>query len=270
MPRGLRFALLAALLPAAASANPLQSLTDRADILGWEAVGRLNVEGRGYCSAALIAPDMVLTAAHCLFDPDHGRRLDPASLTFQAGLRDGEAVAASQVARAVVSTRYDPTDPGSADSTRLDAALLELADPIPATTADPFPLARSAGAGRAVTVLSYGHGRSNAMSREIGCTTIATGNRLMAFDCQAHPGSSGAPIFDMSGRSPRIVSIVSGGGTYEGRPAVYGMELGPLVAELRRAFRTGDGVWPEAQPATRRVIGPAADRSAGSARFLRP
>ncbi len=268
MRRGILVALAAALLPAASPANPLKSLTDRADILGWEAVGRLDLEGQGYCTASLIAPDTVMTAAHCLFDHE-GERVDPAILRFQAGLRDGAAIAASPVARVAVSPHYDPEDPGSAESTRHDVALLRLAEPIPATTADPFPLARSAGPGQKVTVLSYGRGRSNAMSREIGCKIIATGNRLMAFDCTAHPGSSGAPIFDMSGPSPQIVSIVSGGGNYDGQPAVYGMALTQLVAELTRAFRTGEGVWPEPERARRRVIG-TSERNAGSARFLRP
>jgi protease YdgD len=262
-------AALLALLPAWAQASPLKSLTDRSDILGWEAVGRLNLDGRGYCSASLIAPDTVLTAAHCLFDPEEGDRIDPTTFTFHAGLRDGESIAQSRVTRAVVPDRYDPADQGSAESVRHDVALLELADPIPATTADPFPLARGAAAGHPVTVLSYGAGRSNAMSREIGCTVLAAGKGLIAFDCQAEPGASGAPIFDMTGPSPRILSIVSGGGRYRTRDAVYGMEVASVVGQLRQAMRTGEGVWPDRAPATRRVIG-VSERNAGSARFLRP
>ena len=36
----------------------------------WEAVGRLDRKGEGFCTGALIAPDIVLTAAHCLYDRD--------------------------------------------------------------------------------------------------------------------------------------------------------------------------------------------------------
>ncbi len=271
MPR--RSPVLAALalslcVPHAIAASPLKSLTDRVDILSWEAVGRLDLDGRGFCSASLIAPAHVLTAAHCVFG-ENGERIDPVRLTFFAGLRDGDAIATRAVARAVVPQAYDPSASGSAESIRHDVALLELAEAIPATVADPFGLSHNAAKGRQVTVLSYGKGRSNAMSREMGCTIIAAHERLMAFDCQAVPGSSGAPIFDMSGRSPRVVSIVSGSGRYDGRRAVFGMELPAVVADLQRAFRTGDGVWPGREPTQRKVIG-LSERAAGQARFLRP
>ncbi len=260
----------AALSGATASANnALDALHDRSDILGWEAVGRLDREGRGFCSASLIAPNYVLTAAHCLHEPDGSERVDPQELSFSAGLRDGTAIATRKIQRAVVASDFDPENPTSPESVRADVALLELAEPIPATTADPFPLAQGARQGQRVTVLSYGKNRENVMSRESGCTVLATGNGLIAFDCQGHPGSSGAPIFDTSGRSPRILSIVSGTGPYEGRPATYGMALSERVSELRRAFRTGEGVWPGIEPTTRHTIG-AGVRSNGSARFIKP
>lgn len=255
-------------LAAPAFADPLKSLTDRSDILGWEAVGRLNLDGRAHCSAALVATRHVMTAAHCLFG-DGESEVDLSKLTFQAGLRDGEAIATRNVTRAVVLKDYRDAKPGSFERTRYDVGLLELAEPIPISEADPFPLGRGATEGRRVTVLSYGRGRMNAMSREIGCTVLADLRGVVAFDCQASPGSSGAPIFAMSGRSPRIVALVSGGGRFDGRRAVFGMEVRSVVEDLQRALRTGDGVWPEDDPASRRVVN-TRDRNAGSARFVKP
>ncbi len=269
--RFLPLAILAAiaLSGASASSNTLDALSDRSDILGWEAVGRLDNHGRGFCSASLISPNYVLTAAHCLFEPDGSERVDPRNLSFSAGLRDGTSIATRKIQRAVVAKGFDPENPSAPESVRADVALLELADPIPATTADPFPVTRGAREGQRVTVLSYGKNRENVMSRESGCTVLATGNGLIAFDCQGHPGSSGAPIFDTSGRSPRILSIVSGTGPFDGQPATYGMAVSERITELRRAFRTGEGVWPGVEPTTRHTIGTGV-RSNGSSRFIKP
>jgi protease YdgD len=254
-----------------AQSDVLDALTERTDILGWEAVGRLDFESRTRCSAVLIEPKLVLTAAHCLFDGANVEtRTDPTKLLFQAGLRDGVAIASRTVAYAVVHARFDPNDSASAESVRHDAALLQLSDPIPATTADPFGVSRARAEGQEVAMLSYGRGRENAMSIQAGCRLLARGRGLMAFDCRSHPGSSGAPIFDVSGRSPTILSIVSGTGSYEGEPATFGMDLPVLVADLKTALRRGQGVWPDAPQTERRTISPSTERAAGSARFVKP
>ncbi|MEM8798570.1 MAG: trypsin-like serine protease, partial [Pseudomonadota bacterium] len=60
----------------AASESALKRLDTGDDSRGWEAVGKLNIDGRGFCTGALIAPDIVLTAAHCLYDKETGARID--------------------------------------------------------------------------------------------------------------------------------------------------------------------------------------------------
>lgn len=255
-----------ALATGSAAANPLTSLTDRSDILGWEAVGRLNLNGRGLCSASLISPTEVLTAAHCLYEDD--ARIDPTTITFQAGLRDGETIAEAQVARAAVLPSYKQAE-DSFDEIRYDVALLKLATPIPSATADPFPVSGPVGEGSEVTVLSYARGRLNAMSREMGCEALIHYKGVMTFNCQSAPGASGSPIFSLAGRSPHIVALVSGRGGFRGRTAVYGMEVQSLIPELRQAMRTGIGAWPELQATNRKTIG-TSDRSTGSARFVKP
>mgnify|MGYP001584998344 CR=1 FL=1 len=52
------FGLLAA--PLAAQDSALQRLDSGVEAAGWEAVGRLDIDGKGFCTAALIAPDTVL------------------------------------------------------------------------------------------------------------------------------------------------------------------------------------------------------------------
>ena len=264
-------ALALAVLAAPAGAGGLTSLTDRSHILGWEAVGRLDGE-RGHCTAVLIAPDLVLTAAHCMFEPDTNTRRDPTELVFRAGYRDGETIAESAVARAVVPEAYDNLQKDFLKFLVSDVALLELADPIPSTTAAPYAVTGPGEAGDSVTVVSFGRSRMNAASRESGCSVTAAGRGAIVFDCEGEPGSSGAPVFDTSGYAPRIMALISSVGNYKGQAAVFGMDLPEAVSGLKQQMRSGRGVWPMVEtPAAKRLARKASDtRGAGGARFLKP
>jgi hypothetical protein len=149
-------ALPALALPALAETTALQPLDRRDQLLGWEAVGRIDIRDGGFCTGALVATNLVLTAAHCVFD-DAGRPVDPARLTFRAGYGGGETVAEGRVQRTVAHPGYDPVTPVSPQNVRHDVALLELAQPIPAAVAAPYSVV-SPGKGTAVSVLSYARG----------------------------------------------------------------------------------------------------------------
>jgi len=261
--------LLAVFAPVVVQADSgLRRLTTRADVFGWEAVGRVDIGSEGFCTGVLLRPDIVLTAAHCLFE-ETGERNDPTSIVFRSGLRDGKSVAERKVARAVVHPAYDYQGEDKALQVRYDVALLQLSSPIPAATAAPYLVQSFDGLGGEVAVVSYARGREEALSQQRSCRVLGRRDGLIVFSCDVTFGSSGAPVFDMSGNRARIVSIISSVGRYNGQKVSFGMELPALVSDLYTAFRTGQGVLPVKSVTPRRLQVGSGTRG-GGAKFVRP
>lgn len=259
------FASLIGAEAAIAQSDGLRRLTDRDDLLGWEAVGRLDTAEGGFCTATLIAANQVLTAAHCVYD--NGRLRDASELTFRAGLRDGVAIAERTVAAIAVPDSYDPRDGMALENVANDVALLQLNQPITTADANPFVLHQGSVRGTRISVTSYGRGRAKAPSRQRDCRIVAESQPIMAFDCNVTFGSSGAPVFVMHGDRGRIVSVISGGGTVDGKKASFGMALPDIVASLKSDLRR-QGVRPGT--ATIRRLGTGTGRTTSGAKFIRP
>lgn len=247
----------------------LRPLATADDSRGWGGVGRLDLGRGSFCTAALVAEDRAVTAAHCLFDADTGERLPDDRIRFLAGFRDGRAEAYRGVSRSVVPEGYRPDDPDDFRLIGHDLALIELDRPIRTSHAVPFATAGEPGQGDEVGVVSYAHDRAERPSLQEMCHVLGRRGSVLVLSCEADFGSSGAPIFVIEDEQARIVSVVSAKARVDDREVSLASAVDGTLAELDAMLGRGDGVFHRAEPPVRRLSADEA-REMGGAKFVRP
>jgi protease YdgD len=160
----------------------------------WNAIANVQSSIGGHCTGVLIAPSVVLTAAHCLYNPRTQALLQPVSLHVLFGYQRDAYRWHRQVARIAVGPRFDGTtgrpQPG-------DWARLELTETVPVT---PLPLFEgSAGSGIEVALAGYNQDRAQVLMADLAChvlhvATLSGGANFVFHDCAATRGTSGAPL----------------------------------------------------------------------------
>lgn len=224
------------------AASGLTSLMTSYQARGWEGVGRLNIGFGGMCTGALIAPRLVLTAAHCLIDPTTGSKIDVRDVTFLAGWRNGRASASRRIRRAVVHPDYEYAGPDAPLSVANDLAVLELESEIRLANIQPFKTASRPRKGASVGVVSYAHDRQDSLSMQEVCHVLARRSGSLVLSCDVDFGSSGAPVFANIDGEPQIVSVVSAKAMVQGRKVSLGTNLTKPLDELMDMLASGDAV----------------------------
>lgn len=248
----------------------LRALVTADDTKGWEAVGRLDIGYAGFCTGALIAPDLVLTAAHCLYDPDSYERVADDQIQFLAGFRNGRASAYRGVRRSVVHPDYVYTGPQGAEHVVDDIALVALDQPIRNGSVRPYAVARQPRKGESVQVVSYAHDRATRPSLEDACDILGRPYGTLVMSCDVDFGSSGAPVFAVAEGEPRIVSVISAKAEIDGRRVSLGTALERILPALRdRLEDQAPAVTVSGTVVNRPETGTASSARSG-AKFVRP
>ena len=195
-----RLILCALVAVFAAQSAAAQDLTLPGDVQ--QAIGRLNTAGyrtRNMCSAVLIAPDRILTAAHCVPTAASAR----AAMRFVAGWDRGDYVAVREIAQVDVHPEFQgPT----VENIPYDIAVLQLDAPI----ADVSPLALAAFEGSEVVMSGYHTGRPHLATTLGPCPANAMRQQtLIMITCPTQRGFSGAPVLVRTTDGWAVVAVTS-------------------------------------------------------------
>ncbi len=250
---------------------PLRRLLSADEAKDWQAVGRLNIQGGGFCTGALIADNLVLTAAHCVYFSRTGRAVPAANIHFLAGWRKGWAAAHRQARRVIVHPDYVYDSSDQVRKVATDIALIELDTPIRSSVIKPFARYKRPRPGDQVTVVSYAKERSEVPALQEPCHMLGRQSDVLFLSCDVNHGSSGAPIFIRQDGAAKIVSVVSAMAEWNDRDVALGTSLGAPLEQLIAHFEENDPTFQSVSPGARGLALPQVGQSDGPLRkVVRP
>lgn len=187
----------------------------------WNRIGNLSIAGRKFCSASLVADNIIITAAHCLWNQNTQDWYPAQFVHFLAGYQQDDYIAHSRAKKLTPNPNYhfqvsvDPT------LLRQDWALIELEEPIGALLGY-FPLLLLSETQQTqlqlsqqnVALAGYRRDTREALSLDSQCQLTPTPSHfpqsLLSNHCHGLSGDSGGPLLIEKNSEWHILGIHAG------------------------------------------------------------